>query len=425
MTRTHTSRRGVLRLSGLVGCGCVAGCSALQSEGGTGDSVSSPDDKDDETDDTASTTPLSWIPDPEAVTTATRPPVLTARPAAFHAVADRLAESIPAFVDHPVTRHAFLDLDPAAIDGVASGPATTAITGYDREGARAGLLDAGFERTDGDGEVALYERGDGDVTVALGTGVLLVGRRTQAATAREVVAAARRAGRGEDRYAAATGLGGVASPLSDAPYRLLVPVDSGETAPDRGLFATERGYGVALTPDGDRTDYTAVRAFDGDAPQGALDRWFDQWEPSSAVSDVSLSTESGRATVAGTATTSNLLLYDLARTVRSAAATEPGVDRRNGRVHTINVTAMQFTYQPFIGDDLTVPVGEPVTFTLTSRDVVHGFRIEGTPVERTVLAGEETSVTVTFEDSGQRTVSCSRYCGTGHDVMEAQFRVGD
>lgn len=422
MTRMDTSRRRLLRLGGLVGCGCVAGCSALQSENGASDDASS---SDDEADGAASTTPLSWIPAPETVTTATRPPVLTARPAAFHAVADRLAESIPAFVDHPVTRHAFLDLDPAAIEGVASGPATTAITGYDREGARAGLRDAGFERTDGDGEFTMYERGDGDVTVALGDAVLLVGRRTQAATAREVVAAARRAGRGEDGYATATGLDGVTSALSDAPYRLLVPVDSDGTAPDRGLFATERGYGIALTPDGDRTNYTAVRAFDGDAPQGTLERWFDQWEPSSAVTDVSLSTESGRATVSGTATTSDLLLYDLSRTVRSAADLEPGVERRNGRVHTIRVTAMQFAYMPLTGDDLSVPVGEPVRITLTSRDVVHGFRIEGTPVERTVIPGEETSVTVTFEESGQRTVSCSRYCGTAHDVMEGQFRVGD
>jgi len=424
MTRTSTSRRRLLRLSGLVGCGCVAGCSALQSEDGTGDDAAD-DTPTDTPDGVASTTPLSWLPAPEAVTTATRPPVLTARPAAFHAVADRIAESIPEFVDQPVTRHAFLDIDPASIDGVASGPATTAITGYDREGARAGLRDAGFERTDGDGEFTMYERGDGDVTVALGGSVLLVGRRTQAATAREVIAAARRAGQGEDGYAAATGLDGITSALSDAPYRLLVPVDSDETTPDRGLFATERGYGVALTPDGDRTDYTAVRAFDGDAPQGAFEQWFDQWEPSPSVSDASLSTESGRATVAGTATTSALLLHDFAGTVRSAAAAEPGVERRDGRVHTIRVAAMQFAYQPFIGSDVSVPVGEPVTMSLTSRDVVHGFRIEGTPVERTVLPGEETSVTVIFEDSGQRTVSCSRYCGAGHDVMEAQFRVGD
>lgn len=71
----------------------------------------------------------------------------------------------------------------------------------------------------------------------------------------------------------------------------------------------------------------------------------------------------------------------------------------------------------FYPDEVTVPVGSTVTFHVTSADVQHGFKLQGTNVNFMVLPGQESTLRYTFEEPGNYTYVCTEYCGVGHQNM--------
>jgi len=71
----------------------------------------------------------------------------------------------------------------------------------------------------------------------------------------------------------------------------------------------------------------------------------------------------------------------------------------------------------FYPDKLEVPVGSTVTFYLTSADVQHGFKLEGTNINVMVLPGQVTKMTATFNQKGTFPYVCTEYCGVGHQNM--------
>lgn len=66
---------------------------------------------------------------------------------------------------------------------------------------------------------------------------------------------------------------------------------------------------------------------------------------------------------------------------------------------------------------ITVPAGSTVTFYVTSRDIQHGFKVEGTNVNMMVLPGEVSSLTATFDEPGEYDIICHEYCGINHHLM--------
>lgn len=90
-----------------------------------------------------------------------------------------------------------------------------------------------------------------------------------------------------------------------------------------------------------------------------------------------------------------------------------GVER-TGEGVIATMLARMYIYQP---SPITVPVGVPVTFRITSPDVIHGFKVAGTTINAMVLPGEVTAVTHTFREPGEYMILCHEYCGTGHQVM--------
>src|SRR5690349_13719981 len=50
----------------------------------------------------------------------------------------------------------------------------------------------------------------------------------------------------------------------------------------------------------------------------------------------------------------------------------------------VSVTASTFSFTP---DPIEVPSGKPITFRLTSSDVIHGFQVIGTNVNAMVVPG--------------------------------------
>jgi cytochrome c oxidase subunit 2 len=71
-----------------------------------------------------------------------------------------------------------------------------------------------------------------------------------------------------------------------------------------------------------------------------------------------------------------------------------------------------------------VPANTPVTFRLTSTDVVHGFQIVGTNGNTMILPGYVSQFTTSFEP-GEYLITCNEYCGLGHHMMAATLIVGE
>lgn len=67
--------------------------------------------------------------------------------------------------------------------------------------------------------------------------------------------------------------------------------------------------------------------------------------------------------------------------------------------------------------EISVPVGAEVTFYVTSTDVQHGFKLEGTNVNMMIIPGQVSSLTYRFEKAGKYNWVCHEFCGTGHAAM--------
>ena len=67
--------------------------------------------------------------------------------------------------------------------------------------------------------------------------------------------------------------------------------------------------------------------------------------------------------------------------------------------------------------DLYLPVGEPVTFTLRSPDVVHSFWIPEFYFKLDVIPGKENCFTATPTREGTFRSRCAEFCGTYHPRM--------
>ncbi|EXX87834.1 cytochrome C oxidase subunit II [Paenibacillus darwinianus] len=68
-------------------------------------------------------------------------------------------------------------------------------------------------------------------------------------------------------------------------------------------------------------------------------------------------------------------------------------------------------------------VGETVTFSIESKEGVHGFAINGTDINETIAPGETKTVTWTPDKAGEYTLACSVACGTGHNDMVQKIMV--
>ncbi len=100
--------------------------------------------------------------------------------------------------------------------------------------------------------------------------------------------------------------------------------------------------------------------------------------------------------------------------------TSPGVvTRPDGRI-TVVMRAEFYGFRPEV---IRVPAGKPVTFRITSPDVLHGFQIVGTNVNVTVAPGYVSEVTTTFARPGEYLVVCNEYCGLAHHLMQGKVIV--
>lgn len=98
----------------------------------------------------------------------------------------------------------------------------------------------------------------------------------------------------------------------------------------------------------------------------------------------------------------------------------PGVSLdANGGVHA-RIVGMTFTWLPA---QLTVPAATPVTFHISSIDVIHGFQIVRSNGQSMAIPGYVSQFTTRFEEPGEYLIVCNEYCGVGHHTMAAKLSV--
>jgi len=66
---------------------------------------------------------------------------------------------------------------------------------------------------------------------------------------------------------------------------------------------------------------------------------------------------------------------------------------------------------------ITLPLGRPVTFLLTSSDVVHSFYLPAFLVKRDNVPGQENELTVTITEEATYGGQCGEFCGLLHEGM--------
>ena len=86
----------------------------------------------------------------------------------------------------------------------------------------------------------------------------------------------------------------------------------------------------------------------------------------------------------------------------------------------IEIKAKKFQFSP---SEITLKKGEPVILRLTSEDRAHGFLLKPLKIDTDITPGKATDIALTPRTTGQYTVICDHYCGTGHGNMKMKLVV--
>jgi cytochrome c oxidase subunit 2 len=97
----------------------------------------------------------------------------------------------------------------------------------------------------------------------------------------------------------------------------------------------------------------------------------------------------------------------------------PGVSVGAGGTQVV-MLAQMFSFTPA---EVHVKAGVPVTFRITSPDVIHGFEIVGTNVNTMVIPGYVSQLTVSFPRPGEYLLVCHEFCGLNHHLMQGKVLV--
>lgn len=117
---------------------------------------------------------------------------------------------------------------------------------------------------------------------------------------------------------------------------------------------------------------------------------------------------------------SHLETIDPATLSSSSEFASGGVVARPDGSVVVSVVANMFSFGP---DPIEVPANTPVTFRITSGDVVHGFEVVGTNANAMALPGYVSQFTTTFTRRGEYIIACHEYCGVMHHSMVGKLIV--
>ena len=86
----------------------------------------------------------------------------------------------------------------------------------------------------------------------------------------------------------------------------------------------------------------------------------------------------------------------------------------------IEIKAKKYEFSP---NEITLKKGQPVILRLTTEDRTHGFLLKPLKIDTDIVSGKATEVAVTPTATGNYTVICDHYCGTGHGNMKMKVTV--
>jgi len=87
---------------------------------------------------------------------------------------------------------------------------------------------------------------------------------------------------------------------------------------------------------------------------------------------------------------------------------------------TVRFIGQQYSFTPSC---ILVPTDTPVTFRVTSADVVHGFLIDGTNINLMLVPGYVSSLGARFDAPGERLMPCHEFCSVGHEGMWGRIKI--
>ncbi|WP_017380956.1 cytochrome c oxidase subunit II [Paenisporosarcina sp. TG-14] len=98
----------------------------------------------------------------------------------------------------------------------------------------------------------------------------------------------------------------------------------------------------------------------------------------------------------------------------------PGITKIGEKEYEVVMILEIFSFTP---NNIEVPVGSTVHFTMTSKDITHGFQVAGTNLNAMVMPGYIQKVKQKFDKPGEYLVLCNEYCGAGHQLMSTTITV--
>jgi len=127
-----------------------------------------------------------------------------------------------------------------------------------------------------------------------------------------------------------------------------------------------------------------------------------------------------QAVVLGMGPPSNKETIDPNNVDQTAPFDQPGIKQIGENEYEVVMTLQVFSFTPM---EIEVPAGSTVHFTLTSKDVVHGFQVANTNINAMVMPGHIQKISQKFDEPGEYLVLCNEYCGAGHQAMSTKIIV--
>ncbi|WP_332631958.1 cytochrome c oxidase subunit II [Halalkalibacter flavus] len=124
--------------------------------------------------------------------------------------------------------------------------------------------------------------------------------------------------------------------------------------------------------------------------------------------------------VLGMGPPSHMETIDPQKVDETAPFDNPGVKQIDENEYEVVMTLGIFRFNP---NNIEIPAGSTVHFTMTSKDVVHGFQVAGTNLNAMVTPGHIQKISQTFHEPGEYLVICNEYCGIGHQHMATTITV--
>lgn len=86
--------------------------------------------------------------------------------------------------------------------------------------------------------------------------------------------------------------------------------------------------------------------------------------------------------------------------------------------YELQMVAQMWSFQP---STVTLPAGSTVNLYVTSKDIIHGFKVERKNVNLMAVPGAINYIQVTFNEPGEYFFACHEFCGAAHHTMAGRF----